>query len=197
MNRYFAALRKPQPEDSPETQTPVRASEYAELIQRLFQDLSVVAIIGSGAGNGVTGICEGIASELSRLGKRVALVSVNALLQANPIALSTETASMREVGRNVRRWPSPAGQQIEFLRSRTPVEAKNWLDTLRHDFDAVLLDCPALETTPGGAAIAAMADAAVLAVDGTKTPKHQILLDQRLLLLNGVKLAGSILIHAK
>ena len=200
MNRYLATLRKlhsSSSDDSPEAQPPVCPSEYAALIQRLFETACVVAVIGAGSGHGVTGICEGIASELSRLGRRVALVSVSALLQANPKALSNETTSLRGVGRNVRLWPSNAGQQIEFFKSRFPVEAKNWLEALREDFDAVLLDCPALETAPGGAAIAAMAEAAVLAVDATHTPKHQILLDQRILLLNGVKLAGCILIHAK
>jgi hypothetical protein len=86
--------------------------------------------------------------------------------------------------------------------------AASWLDSLRQDFDSIVLDCPALEIIPGGgaigamvdatvlavAAIAAMADATVLAVDAANTPKQQIVLDQRLLQLSNAKLAGCVLI---
>jgi Mrp family chromosome partitioning ATPase len=73
---------------------------------------------------------------------------------------------------------------------------KNWLDGLRRDYDAVILDCPAVEASQGVVPIAASAKAAVLAVDASRTPKHQILLDQRRLQSGGVKLAGCILIKA-
>jgi hypothetical protein len=67
---------------------------------------------------------------------------------------------------------------------------------LRRDYDAVILDCPPVEVSQGVVSIAASARAAVLAVDATRTPKHQILLDQRRLESSGVKLAGCILIKA-
>ncbi len=213
MNRHFAVLDKifsAGSADSSDAQSSVRSSEYTELIQRLFQEPSVVAIIGASFGKGVTNVSEGIASELSHMGKRVVLVCVSALLQANTITASDETAAMplfpfrprryRRVGRNVWLWPSPISQQPDVLKARVPATAKtwlNWLDYLRQDFDAVVLDCPALETAPGGAAIAAMADAAVIGVNVTRTSKQQILLDQRLLQLSGVKLAGCILINTK
>ena len=125
------------------------------------------------------------------------LVSGNSLLQANPLALSNETAKLPGAGENVWLWPSPVGHSIEIFKARTPLAGKNWLDSLRQNFDAVLLDCPPLETMPRGAAIAAMAEAAVLVVDGIRTSKQQMLLDQRLLQLNGVELTGCILINAK
>ena len=193
MSSRFAVLGK----ISPVSPTDSPACEYTALIQRFFQDSSVVAIIGAGFGNSVTSICEGIASELSRLGRRVVLVSVNGLLQVNTKTLSDETVSIPRGGRDYWLWPSPGGQHLEFLKSRTPTVATSWLDSLSQNFDSVLLDCTALETTPGGAAIAAMAETAILAVDAERTPKQQILLDQRLLQLSGVKLAGCILIHAK
>ena len=200
MTRTFAVLDNTPPvssNDSAGAQSAVRNCEYAELIQRFFQGPAVVAIIGAGLGNEVTGVCEGIASELSRLGKRVVLVSVHALLQANSVAPCDEATLMPGIGRNVWQWPSPVGQKIEPVKPRTPAAAENWLDSLRHDFDSILLDCPALESAPGGVAIAAMAEAAVLGVDAARTSKHQILLDQRVLRLSGVKLAGCILIKAK
>ena len=56
---------------------------------------------------------------------------------------------------------------------------------------------PRLTQRPAGAAIGAMADAAVLAVEASRTSKHQILSDQRALQLSGVKLAGCIMIKTK
>jgi len=201
MSRNFAVLGKsserisaPAAADSPAVQPAQHPGEYSQLIQRLFQDSSVVAIIGAGPADSVTGICETIASELSRLGKRVVLVSVQRLLPMNPITLPDETTFMPGPARNVWIWPSPMGQQIEFFKPRLPQGAENWLDALRRNFDSVLLDCPAVETAPLGVAIAARADAAVLAVEAARTPKSQILRDQRSLELSGVKLAGCILI---
>ena len=93
-------------------------------------------------------------------------------------------------------WPSRPGQQNEFFNFRAPAGPGNWLDSLRGNFDSVLLDCPALEKAPGGVAVGAMAEAAVLAVEA-HTPRIQVLRDQRALQLSGVKLAGCILVNAK
>jgi hypothetical protein len=174
---------------------------YAELIQRLFVNRpAVVAFIGAGPRAGVSGICEEIASELASLGKRVVLVSVQALLQSSPIALPDETTFTPGPARpgstqTYWLWPSLMGQQVEFFKSRMSAIPEKWLDSLRRNFDSVLLDCPAVETMPGGAAIGAMADAAVLVVEAAQTSKHQILRDERALQLSGVKLAGCILIQ--
>jgi Mrp family chromosome partitioning ATPase len=197
MSRNFAVLGKSTPAsttDSPAVQPAGHSGEYTELIQRLFPGPSVVAIIGAGSADSGTAVCEGIASELSRLGRRVVLVSVQRLLPMDPITLPDETAFMPGPARNVWIWPSPMGQQIEFFKPRLPVGAENWLDALRRNFDSVLLDCPAVESAPLSVAIAARADAAVLAVEAARTPKSQILRDQRSLELSGVKLAGCILI---
>jgi Mrp family chromosome partitioning ATPase len=202
MSRYFAVLNRPLPLDSPagpdgssEPQPAVRPNEYTGLIQRLFHSPSVVAVIGTGSGEGVTRICEEIGLELSLLGKRVVLVSVNALLHSSPLDLPDETAFIQGPMRNVWLWPAPVGSHLEFFKPRNPAALpENWLDSVRRNFDSVLLDCPAVETAPGGAAIGAMADAAVLAVQASRTSKHQILSDQRALQLSGVKLAGCIMI---
>ena len=197
MSRNFAVLGKPPVASSGDplaAQLPPYPGEYTQLIQRLFQGPSVVAIIGAGSGGGVTGICEAVATELSRQGRRVVLVSVQRLLPMNPITLPDETAFVAGPARNVWIWPSSAGEQIEFFKPPLPVGAENWLDALRRKFDSVLLDCPAVETAPLGVAIAARADAAVLAVEAARTPKNHILRDQRSLELSGVKVAGCILI---
>jgi hypothetical protein len=212
MSRPFAVLSKILPigsDGSSRVQSPVRLSEYAELIQKLFQERAAVAIIGAGLGTSVTVICEALASELSRLGKRVVLVSVNALLQTNPMTVSDNPAVLPTRGGDYWVWPPPVRQQMECVKPRTPGSvAARWLDSLRQDFDSIVLDCPALEIIPGGGAIgamvdatvlavtaiAAMADATVLAVDAARTPKQQIMLDQRLLQLSNAKLAGCVLI---
>jgi Mrp family chromosome partitioning ATPase len=204
MSRYFAVLNRPlpldppvSPEAPPEPQPSLRRNEYTELIQRLFHSPSVVAVIGTGSGEGVGRICEEIALELSLLDKRVVVVSVNALLHSSPLALPDETAFIQGPARNVWLWPAPVGSHLEFFKSRNPAAPENWLDSVRRSFDTVLLDCPAVQTAPGGAAISALADSAVLAVDAARTSKHQILNDQRALQLSGVKLAGCIMIKTK
>ena len=214
MSRFFGVLDKFFPAIQANAGIPassVNSSDYTDLIRELFHGPSVVAIVGASFGNGVTPICEGIASGLSDRGKRVVLVSVRALLQTNTLAAASQRSvsttlfpfrprRSRRVGRNVWLWPSPLGLQVESPKGIVPAPAKNWLnwlDYLRQDFDAVLMDCPALETAPGGAAIAAMADAAVLGVDALRTSKQQILVDQRLLQVSGVRLAGCILINGK
>jgi hypothetical protein len=174
-----------------------RSGEYTELIERLFHDSAAVAVVGSGCGESAVDVCEGIAAELSGRGKRVVLVSVPRVLQTGPVTLSEETVFMPGATRNVWRWPSFFGQRLESFKSRGASGGESWLDTLRRNFDAVLLDCPALETPPGMAAVAAMADAAVLAVEAARTTKQQMLRDQRALQSGGVKLAGCILIAAR
>src|SRR5450631_2586070 len=91
----------------------VRAGEYTELIQRIFGTCSVVAIIGAGSGVVVTDVCKGVASELSRLGRSVVLVSVQALLQPVPIALPDETAYIGGHAPNVCVWPSSTGREFK------------------------------------------------------------------------------------
>ena len=82
--------------------------------------------------------------------------------------------------------------------SRGPAaSAAEWLDSLRLVFDSVLLDCPATETAPAAAQLAAMADAAMLVVEAGRTTRQQIQRDQRALQLRGVKLMGCILMRRR
>lgn len=164
---------------------PAQASgEYRDLIRRLFHAHSVIAIVGGPRS------CEGIAAELAQSGDRVVVVAVNALL-AHPSPYATSCLNGRVP--NVYRWPASAGLPLEFFGSTEPrPAAPHWLDTLRRDFDSVLLDCPDPEVTPPAAEIAALADAAVLVVRAGRTTRRQIRHDQRTLELAGVRLAGCI-----
>jgi hypothetical protein len=171
--------------------------EYLELIRRLFRTPAAVAIVGSGSKRGAADLCEGIAAELAASGNRVVVVPVAALLRMNPVPVPGETAYAPGPAPNIWLWPAPAGAQLEFFKPHVPADALPWLDSLRRNFDSVLLDCPAPETAPGAAEIAAMADAAVLAVEAGLTTKLQVRRDHRTLQSKGVKLAGAILIRRR
>jgi hypothetical protein len=168
-----------------------RSGQYQELIRQLFAESSVVAIVSSGSSQGSPAICEGIARELAASGRLVVVVPVNTVLVMNTI-VPDETAFSPGRAPHVWVWPSPGGQHIEFFKSD---RADNWLDALRRNFDAVLLDCPAVDTMPGIPEVAVMADAAVLLVQAGRTPKTEVQHAQRTLQLRGVHVAGSILIR--
>jgi hypothetical protein len=175
-----------------------RSGEYLELIRRHFRTRSAVAIVAVGAEQSTGKICEDIATELAVSGKRVVIVSVDPLLRMNPVASPEESGCTRGNTLNVWLWPTLAGGKVEFLKSHGPADrAANWLDSLRQTFDSVLLDCPAMETAPAAAQLAAMADAAILVVGAGSTTRQQIQRDQRSLQLRGVKLTGCILMRPR
>lgn len=177
-------------------------NQYDNLIKRLFEMRSVVAILGAGPAGEVTHVCEGIATELSAAGKRAVVVSVHSLLYPEPTVTADETSLVAEpveTGGSCKYWlwPARTGRRAESFDSRRAGSADKWLDSLRRNFDAVLLDCQTLESMPGATAVGAMADAAVLVVDARRTSRDQIIRDQRSLQLTGVKLAGCILTQEK
>jgi hypothetical protein len=187
MSKYFATLGK----TDQHADIPLPSSEkYGELIHRLFQGPSVVAIVGIGVENGVVGVCEGIASELAASGQRVVIVPVDSLLRSETTLISTSA-------RNVSLWPSPLGRPLEFFNSSELNQANGdgWLDALRRNFDSVLLDCPAVDMMFGVTEVAAMADAVVLVVQAGQTSKQQIQDNKRALQLRGATLAGCILLR--
>jgi hypothetical protein len=172
------------------------SGEYLDLIRSLFQGRSVVAVVDSGSGSRAPEACRGIAAELAASGNRVVIVQVASLLRMNQ--LPEATACLPGRAPNVSLWPGTAGAPVEFFQSPTLAPSDgNWLGSLRRNFDAVLLDCPPLETAPATAAIAAMADAAVLVIEACRTTKQQIQRDQQALQLRGVKLAGCILMRRR
>jgi hypothetical protein len=149
----------------------------------------------------VTHVCEGIATELSAAGKPAVVVSVCSLLFPDPPVADGDISPAAEPvdsgdSRRYWRWPARTAQRAESFGRRLG-SAEKWLDSLRRNFDAVLLDCQTVERMPGATAVGAMADAAVLVVDARRTSKDQIIRDQRALQLTGVKLAGCILTQDK
>jgi hypothetical protein len=183
MSRNYAVLEKSG------SQLLAPAGRYSDLIARFFQTPAAVAIVSRGDAR----ICEDIAAELAAAGKRVIIVPVNALLRMNPVPVPHQPDYVPGRNENVWLWPSPAGANISFFKSRVDLDPVQWLESLRLNFAAVLLDCPAPGTTPGSAEIAAMADAAVLAAEAGVTTKLQVRQDCQLLQSKGVKLAGTIL----
>ena len=172
------------------------SGEYLDLIRTLFQSRAVVAVVDSGSGARAPEACRGIAAELAASGNRVVIVQVASLLRMSQFP--DARACLPGRAPNVSLWPGTAGAPVEFFQSPASAPSDgNWLASLRRDFDAVLLDCPPVETAPAAAAIAAMADAAVLVIEACRTTKQQIQRDQQALQLRGVKLAGCILMRRR
>jgi Mrp family chromosome partitioning ATPase len=172
------------------------SGEYLDLIRTLFQSRAVVAVVDSGSGARAPEACRGIAAELAASGNRVVIVQVASLLRMSQFP--DARAFLPGRAPNVSLWPGTAGAPVEFFQSPASAPSDgNWLASLRRDFDAVLLECPPVETAPAAAAIAAMADATVLVIEACRTTKQQIQRDQQALQLRGVKLAGCILMRRR
>jgi hypothetical protein len=164
-----------------------------EQLRPLFTAPSAVAIVGQSSNN----VCESLAKVLASSGKRVIVVPVERLLRINPKEVPDETAFVAGNVPNVWHWPSPLDRQLELFKPRLRAGSGHWLDSLRRNFDAVLLHCECIEATPSAAEITAMADAAVLVVDGFRTAKQQVQREQHALQLTGAKLVGCILIQPR
>jgi Mrp family chromosome partitioning ATPase len=172
-----------------------RSGEYLDLVRRLCQTNSIIAVVNSGSGTRSPEACRGIAAELAASGNRVVIVQVAELLRMRELPDANDCLPGRVP--NVFLWPSTTGSPVEFFPAATPApSAGNWLGSLRRKFDSVLLDCPPLENA-SAAAIAAMADAAVLVVEAGQTTKQQIQRDQHLLGSRNIKLAGCILMRRR
>jgi hypothetical protein len=182
----------------PQVKTMARSGEYAELVRQLFYRRTAVAVVSSGFSVEVGNCCESIASELAAAGKSVVVVLVDSLLRSDSLRPYEEAVFATGKTPNVWVWLWAAGMKAGFpMENMVPLTSENWLTELRRNFDAVLLDCSAVESVLGVTAVAAMADAAVLAVEAGRTSKHQIQRDQRVLQMGGVKLAACILIRRR
>jgi hypothetical protein len=176
------------------------SSEYSELIQSLFHTPTVIAIVGSSDGHNESrpGMAERFAAELgATTGKRTVVVALDKLLGLKAPSAAHQVTYAPGNAPHVWLWPSQESTPIEFLKSRGDIYPRNWLDTLRRNFDCVLLDCPNIQTAPGVTEIAAMADAVILAVEEGHTSKQQIQQDQQTLQLMGARVVGFILIQRR
>jgi hypothetical protein len=211
MSRNFAVISKALPHspfgspgvNSVPTRRPsehaASSGEYLGLVHLLFHARSAVALVPGGAWSGseegVSRIAETLAVNLAATGKRVVVVSVRNLLALREITVPEESQFTPGNSSQVWRWPSLAAQKIDVSKPRESSGQCNWLDMLRHKFDAVLLDCPSLASFPGVSDIAAMGDTAVLAVEAGRATKAQIEQDQRALRASGARMVGCILIQ--
>lgn len=197
MSRHFAivghsTMAAPSRPAAPVAERP--PGEYKNLLGLLFQKPTAVAILASGSGLAASGVSKEIAAEVSGSGKRVVLVRVSDVLRMNPVPVP-DIASLPPAGTpNIWVWSGPERRPIEFFKSRDWSVAVKWLDVLRRNFDAVLLDCPALDHTPGVAGLAALADATVLVVECGQTAQ-QVKAGQTLLQSTGATVAGCVLVR--
>lgn len=180
-----------------ETGTP--SSDYLELFRCLFYRPAAVAFVGSSnrATKDVSSVTEDLACELARAGNRVVIVPVRRLLHMNPVTVSDGSVFMPGKEPHVWTWPASSDQNADFMRPCDGSVRRNWLDCLRQNFHFVLLDCPDVQEMPGVAEVAAMADAAVLAIEVARTSREQIHQNQQALQLRGAIVAGCILIRTR
>lgn len=170
-----------------------RSGEYAGLVRRLFRGHSALAVVGVDRTSRTAEAIRGIAAELGTSGNRVLVVAGQRLGRSDMPSITTGIS--KDAIPNVWLWPDSDAALHPAIEE--PAEESDWLSCLCREFDAVLLECPAIDLSPETAEIAAMADAAVLVVEAARTPKRQIAHVQRLLELRGVKLAGCILMKRR
>jgi hypothetical protein len=213
VSRNFTVLRKsasqgptsspwgvPEPRPDAGGESAPRSREYNSLIRLLFDGPAAVALVGTShngeaSDEGISVIAERLGAELAVIGKRVVVVPFSRLLRMNPITIPAETDFMPGSAPQVWIWPGTPGPKIEFFKSREASSGGNWLDSLRQNFDSVLLDCPNVEAVAGVSEVAAMADAVVLSAEAGVTLKRQVQHDQRALQLRGARVVGCILIE--
>jgi hypothetical protein len=183
---------------------------YLGLIRLLFQNRAAVAVIGSSAlsnedrAHGASNVAEGLAEELAANGNRVVVVSVTKLLATDLTRISEEMKFTKGGAPHVWHWPASVAATSELIQfgessSQSPRPSGggpgHWLDFLRGNFGAVLLDCPYVEGSPGVIEVAAMADAVVLVVQTGHTSKAQVQHNLQALQLWGARVVGTILIE--
>ena len=172
------------------------SGDYGALIRRLYRPHSAFAVVGIGAGARSGEACQGIAAELAASGKRIVVVSVDALLQAGSVPPMAATSPGKVP--NVCHWPSTMGVTVDFFHpTADPGPGTGWLALLCRDFDAVLLDCPSPECAPGCSDVAALADFAILVIESGVTARQAIQRAQHKLESSGVQLAGCILMQRR
>jgi Mrp family chromosome partitioning ATPase len=139
---------------------------YSELANRLFTGptaRSVVAFAAVNRGEGVTHIVRGVAAELVRCGKRVAVLDGGlSHLQIPGMAIPEIDA---ELGPAILGAPLPAEPANEPARLIT---------ALRERYDSVLLDCGSLERSVDLLRFTPWTDGVVLIVEAGRTAKEQI-----------------------
>jgi hypothetical protein len=191
MSRNALVLEKSvsRPHPAPQLQPVPHSGEFLDLVRRLFHTRMVLSVIGAGSGSRSDEACRGIAAELAAGGHRVVIVQVDAVLNAAPLPPFPGAIPGRVP--NVWLWPSAA--------EPSPVQppGSDWLTHLRREYDAVILDCPPLDSAPSVPEIAALGDAAVLVIESGRTTREQIRRDQRMLQLRAVKLAGCIMMQKR
>ena len=166
------------------------------MVHLLFRTPAAVAIVGGHVSKGGTSdVAENLAAELGASGKRVVVVDVSTLLSNPSIPVPDDASFVLGSSTQVWLWPRSSEQRIEIYKPREASGPRHWLDALRDRFDAIVLDCPNIETVAGVSEVASMADTTVLAIEAGVRSKRQIEQDQSALQLRGATVVGCILIQ--
>lgn len=154
---------RPAPAVASGTRAPDR--RYAELATRLFQATprrTVVAFAATHHGEGVTTTVRGLATELVRSGKSVAVL--NGALRHVPIpGISTLEAELEN-------RPPILGAPL----ASEPTAGAAVITGLRERYDCILLDCGSLEDSVDLLRLASVSDGVVIVVEAGRTGQEQV-----------------------
>jgi Mrp family chromosome partitioning ATPase len=142
---------------------------YEELATKLFSatpDRRVLAFTAVHHGEGVTRTVRGLAAELIRVGRRIAVL--NGALQHVPIAGMPMAAAELESHPPI--LGVPLGAELGAELNEGPAR----IASLRSSHDAILLDCGPLENSVDILRLASVTDGVVVIVGAGRTSKQQV-----------------------
>ena len=161
--------------------------------QGRFGRRKVVAVTSCTSGEGVTTMSSLLAIQLARnINCRVLIVSTAQLEQVC-------TSDPIEVKNLIRKNPVIGTWSFEAKTLQPVLGGGRWtqdafrralLETLRDLFDYLLIDCPAVDASPGVAQLASLVDGVLLVVSAGRTTRNQNLQAQQVIQNVGGKLEG-------
>lgn len=145
----------------------------------------VVAFTSSLPQEGVSFVAQSFAVELAkRTGKRTAIVDVSTLQQLDifhysrvaRFCLKTDVPNLYVLQPEEDEFAEEEkSQQLKPFGGKSELDrGLSNLQTLRHSFDFVLLDCPSLKDSGDAALFATAADGVVVVVEAERTRKEQV-----------------------
>jgi hypothetical protein len=176
---------------------PGAEKQYPALTDGLLRSSACIALIATESSGACNQLCMRMATELSAANRRVLLVSVSRLLTMSEFVPPDELTMRTLPSSTVSIWPAFEEVSSDNSAPGEFLADARWMNYLRRNFDSTVLDCPPIHSISGVADVAALADLALLVVDGARTPKEDLLRDQRTLLSEGVELSGCILTNTR
>jgi len=186
-------------DDELQQMTSLRVNLESALPERAVR---VVAFVSSQSGEGTTTVAHQFAATLTRDERqRTVIVDANARnpsLEYDPehrvarfLGRASEPGAPDGIALNLHGWPLP--EEIRRGGLMQPSAARAVVEGLSGSYDWVILDVPSVLETPDAAALAAVADGAVLVVQAGRTKRPVVGRAADLLRRAGARVLGSVL----